>query len=129
MRSIVAVIVGSGVWGVLWVASNAALASRIQETGGRISSLPALTLLLILSFILSVVAGYVTAWLAKKEEIRHGVLLGLLQLAIGIFFTVQYYDLTPFWYNVLFLALLIPGNVLGAGIRAGYTGNQTKRQS
>lgn len=128
MRSIVAVIVGSAVWGLLWVASNAALASRIQEPGGRITSLPALTLL-ILSFILSVVSGYVTAWLARKDEIRHGVLLGLLQLAIGIVFTVRHYDLTPFWYNVLFLALLIPGNVLGAGMRAGYIGKQTKPHS
>lgn len=127
MRSIVAVIVGSGVWGLLWVASHAAFASRMQEPGGRITSLPALTLLLILSFILSVVSGYVTAWLAGKDEIRHGVLLGFLQLAIGIFFTVRHYDLTPFWYNVLFLVLLIPGNVLGAGIRAGYVNTETKR--
>jgi len=43
--------------------------------------------------------------------------LGVLQLAIGISFEVSYWAMLPVWYHLVFLALLLPGNVLGGAVR------------
>ena len=43
--------------------------------------------------------------------------LGILQLVLGLAVTVGAYASAPLWYHLVFLALLIPGNVIGARLR------------
>jgi hypothetical protein len=115
IRSILAVIAGSALWTVLWLGSNAMLAAIFpaRMKAGRIDSVPVLLLILGLSLIFSILAGYVTALLARRKEMTHTLILGVLQLAMGIAAQLANFDLLPLWYHLSFLLLLIPGNLFG----------------
>lgn len=120
LRSILAVIAGSIVWTVLWLGTNAVFMQLFPQwygEGGRIESAPVLLFVIIRSLLFSIVAGYVTALIAQRSELKHAFALGVLQLAMGILATVQFFDLLPLWYHIAFLVLLIPGNLLGGYLR------------
>jgi hypothetical protein len=115
LRSILAVIAGSALWTVLWIGSNAILAAVLppRASPNKIESVPVLLLILVLSVIFSILAGYVTAQLARRKEMAHTLVLGVLQLAMGIAAQLANFDALPLWYHIGFLLLLIPGNLLG----------------
>jgi hypothetical protein len=116
LRSILAVVAGNILWTVLWLGLNAVLASLYPQSfdgKSRIESVPLLLFILLCSVVLSVIAGYLTALIARRSEMAHAFALGLLQLALGIFFQTQSWNLLPVWYHLTFLALLIPANLLG----------------
>lgn len=120
LRSIASIVAGAVVWAVLWVGSSAGLATalpHIIQPGVRLENVSVLVLYIVLSVIFSIGAGYVTAMVAKRKEIAHTLALGLLQLALGIYFELSYWELLPVWYHLVFLVLLIPGNVSGGYIR------------
>jgi len=77
--------------------------------------------LLVYSIIISIVAGYVTALIAKRKVIAHTIALGILQIAVGIFFQSKSWSLLPIWYHLSFLTLLLPCNVLGGFLRQKQT--------
>jgi hypothetical protein len=123
IRSVFSVVAGSLCWGVLWVTMNGILQTIIPDIArgdGRVDNVAVLGLFLVVSIILSIIAGYLTAWLIGKKEFSHTVALGILQLAVGILVQIQYLDLMPIWYHVLFLLFLIPGNVYGGQLRLRY---------
>jgi peptidoglycan/LPS O-acetylase OafA/YrhL len=119
-RSIFAVAGGFILWSVLWVSYNLALqkldALPSDETQ-RISSVGALLALLIGSFALSLLAGYVAATIKAAATLPIAA-LGALLLAVGIFFQSQYWHLMPLWYHLAFLASLVPMCFVGARLRA-----------
>ena len=115
-RSIAAVLAGMVLWSVLWIGSNAGLGSAFPEImieGQPLFHVPLLLTLIALSVVYSVAAGYVTGMTAARNAVKHAWALGVAQLALGIFFEVSYWNLLPVWYHLVFLALLIPGNVFG----------------
>ncbi len=117
IRSILSVLAGFALWTVLSLASNAALAAAVPgafREDGSTDSVGMLLLLLVLSVVFSVIAGYVTALLAHEKTTQHTLALGLALLAVGIFVQIQYWDVMPVWYHLSFLALLVPGVLLGA---------------
>jgi hypothetical protein len=118
-RSILAVLAGIIIWAVLWVGSNAFLAALFpaQYKEEKKEYVPLLLLLIILSLIFSVIAGYLTARLAQRKEMTHTLVLGIIQLALGLVAEIANFDALPLWYHITFLALLIPGNVFGAMLR------------
>lgn len=115
VRSILAVIAGSALWTALWIGSNALLAALFpaQYQAEKKDYPPMLLSLIVLSLIFSILAGYVTAQLAKRKEMAHVLGLGVLQLAMGIAAQLANFDALPLWYHISFLLLLIPGNLLG----------------
>jgi hypothetical protein len=115
LRSILAVIAGNVAWAVLWVGSNALLAALFpaQYQAEKKDYPPMLLSLIVLSLVFSILAGYVTAQLAKRKEMAHVVWLGVLQLAMGIAAQAANFDALPLWYHISFLLLLIPGNLFG----------------
>ena len=120
IRSLLAVLTGTTVWGLLWTTGNDVLVRIIPEAvrgDGRVEYVPALIILLVLSVVLSVLAGGLTAWIARKRETKHTLALGIVQFAIGMAVQIQYIDLMPLWYYAFFLLLLIPGNVAGGILR------------
>lgn len=120
LRSILAAIAGSFAWAALWLGTNSLLAGSFPEIWGpgvRIDDPLVLLLIIAYSLVFSVLAGWVTAWVARRSEVKHAVALGVLQVALGSAVTEAAYATAPLWYHLAFLALLLPGNVLGVRLR------------
>ena len=125
LRSVLSVVTGTVVWTVLWLAFHAVMGKIYpHEYDGktRIENISLLLITLVYSVVLSIIAGYITAYLAKHKEMQHAFALGLLQLALGIFFQSQSWTLFPLWYHLGFLALLIPANLFGGRLRLQQNG-------
>ena len=123
-RNILSVLAGFVVWTVLWLASNAAIAAAVPSAFGEDGSTDnaaILVLFLVLSVVFSIVAGYLCARLARTKPMRLAWSLGVLLLAVGIFVQLQFWDLMPLWYHLIFLALLVPGTLLGAKMHLNRT--------
>ena len=120
LKQLLAAFAGFVLWSVGWLSFNVALqklALLPSDQTQRIQDVRALLALLLGSFTLSLVAGYVTAVISRTASNLPVVLLGLLLLAVGIFFQTQFWRVMPLWYHLSFLALLIPFCFLGAWLR------------
>jgi|SRR5688572_28531657 len=119
-RTILAVVAGAVVWALLWVggtqAAQAALPS-VLAVGQPVTDAGALAALIVYSVLLSILAGYVTAAVATKEPMRAVWALAILQLALGIGFEASAWSLTPLWYHLVFLVLIVPATVYGGRLR------------
>ncbi len=82
-----------------------------------------MTLLALLagSWILSLLAGFTAASIARSSPVSVGIGLGLLLFAVGLFFQIQLWRLMPFWYHLLFLVFLAPICFAGAWLRNAMT--------
>ena len=121
-RSILSVLAGFAVWTVLWLASNAAIAAAVPSAFGEDGSTDSagiLVLFLAFSVVFSIVGGYVCVTLAREKPRQLALILGVVLLAVGIFVQIQFWDVMPLWYHLLFLVLLIPGVLIGAAMRRG----------
>ncbi len=120
LRSILAVIAGSVVWMITALGMDSilmALAPSLFDANGRVESVPALLFMAFYSVLFSILGGYVTALLARRRELLHAFILGLLQLAMGIAATIKFWDTAPLWFHLLILVLLVPANVFGGQLR------------
>ncbi|HEY0078758.1 MAG TPA: hypothetical protein VGB73_08945 [Pyrinomonadaceae bacterium] len=121
LRSILAVIAGSVVWMVTALGTDAILMSlwpQAYSAGGRVESVPLLLFTMFYAVLFGVLAGYVTAVIARRAEVKHALALGILQLLMGIVATINFWDTAPAWYHLIFLALVTPSNLLGGWLRA-----------
>ena len=120
-RAVLAVIAGAVVWAVLWVggtmAAGAAFPS-VLPAGQPVTDSAALLGLIVYSVALSMLAGYVTAAIASTRPMPAVRALAVLQLVLGIGFEVSAWSLTPVWYHVVFLLLIVPATVYGGRLRA-----------
>jgi uncharacterized membrane protein (DUF485 family) len=130
VRVILGVIAGFITWSVLWVSSDAVF-SAISTDWGKTSadfraavenktpfalSSAVLLTLLVKSFIISIISGFVAALIAR-ENFKSTVILGILLLLFGIFIQSVYWNYMPLWYHIPFLLMLIPMTILGGKIR------------
>jgi hypothetical protein len=126
VRIILGVIAGFLVWSILWVGSDA-IFSVISPDWGKTSTefreavaknapytlgSTVLIALLIKSFFVSLISGFITAWIAK-ENTKSTFVLGILLLLFGLFVQLAHWNYMPLWYHVPFLVLLIPMTILG----------------
>ena len=126
LRLGMAVLAGAVLWAVLWVggaAVAAALWPEILAPGQPVSHTGALLGYIAYSVIVSVVSGYVTARIAHANMRAVYVLAGL-QLVLGIAIETAGWALTPAWYHITFLALLVPAIVWGGRTGANATSVQ-----
>lgn len=131
LRTILAVIVGFILWSFLWTGSDAIFSAISTDWGKTSSEFQAavrnttpytlsatiLLVLLIKSFIISIISGFFTALIAR-ENLKSTCILGVLLLLFGIFIQSVYWNYMPLWYHVLFLLLLIPMTILGGKLKA-----------
>ncbi|MEM7344002.1 MAG: hypothetical protein AAF485_07150 [Chloroflexota bacterium] len=121
LRIILSVLAGFFLWTILWLTSNAALAALMPNSfreDGSTSNVGLLITILILSIIFSIVAGYVAAKIAQTGKWTAAWALGILQLVVGVFVQLQFWNVLPLWYHLIFLALLLPGILLGAKLKS-----------
>jgi hypothetical protein len=121
MKQTLGVVAGFVLWSVLWLCYNQLLLKLgiLPSTLAQPFSTPTpLLLLLAGSIVFSLVSGYVTARIGGLPSTMPALVLGILLLAIGIFFQLKRWNLIPVWYNVIFLVLLIPMTLAGARMRS-----------
>ena len=130
IRMILAVIAGFIAWSILWVGSDAVF-SLVSADWAKTStdfreavaaqkpfalSSTVLIALLIKSFIVSIISGFITALIAK-ENTKSTFVLGVLLLLFGVFVQVGHWNYMPLWYHIPFLILLIPMTILGGKLK------------
>lgn len=117
------VVAGAVVWAGLWVVGTLAAQSAMPDlltAGERLEDVGPLLGYIGYSVVLSVLAGFLAALVAGRGVAMKAVwILAFLQLALGIFFETSAWNLTPVWYHLVFLALIVPATVLGGRLKAG----------
>jgi hypothetical protein len=121
-RATGAVVSGALVWAILWNVGTMG-AQRVFPDVIRLDQpldhVPALLGYIVYSVALSLLAGYVTAAVRGGAAMRAVWVLAWIQLALGLVFEVSFWDMTPAWYHVVFLALIVPATVWGGKLRTG----------
>ncbi len=131
VRMILAVVAGFIAWSILWVGTDMMLTALSPDWYGEhqtglaaamTNTVPfavdstILMIGIIRSIIISLLAGFLTAYIAG-ENIRPTLLLGLLLLIVGILVQAMQWNYIPLWYHVIFLVLLVPMTVFGGMLR------------
>lgn len=119
-RVILAVLAGAALWAVLWNLGTLGAQAALPELQPKqpITHTGVLITYVGYSVALSVLAGLVTAWAAGVAPVPAVWTLAILQLGLGLFFEISFWGLTPVWYHLLFLALIVPATVYGGTLRA-----------
>jgi hypothetical protein len=115
----IALAVGAGavLWAALWVGGAMLLAAvwpAHVAADRSVNDPTALLAYIAYSVVLSIVAGYMTAKVAAAPAASRAVaILAALQLFLGIMIEVSAWSLTPAWYHITFLLLLVPATLYG----------------
>jgi hypothetical protein len=121
LKRILAIASGFVLWSVLWICYNVLL-QKLAVTSGDMTTpmtaAPPLLALLLGSFVISGLSGYLTARIDGTRSSAPIITLGVLLLVVGIYFQSQYWHVMPLWYHLIFLALLIPMCFVGARLAA-----------
>jgi hypothetical protein len=124
-RAIGGVVGAFVLWTVLWLGFTAAAQAAFPEVVDPEQPLMhtgALLAYIAYSVVISVAAGYVCALIRGAGAMTTVWVFALIQLAVGIGFEVSYWTMTPVWYHLVFLALLVPATVAGGRLREGKAG-------
>lgn len=120
LRSIIAIVCGSMVIAALSLSADAVLMGVSPESfsaSGRSENSSLLMLTLVYSAIFSVLGGYVAAWVAKRQELKHALALGLWQLVLSTLSAIQFSETAPLWWHAIFLLLIVPAIWCGGYLR------------
>jgi len=121
-RVVIAVAVGFVVWSALWITAGRTVVSLLPEhfeaETHATSSAPVLLLLIFVSVVVSLVAGWTAAHLARGRATRAARILAGLLLLVGLVVEIGGWGMTPVWYHIAFLALLAPATIAGARLRS-----------
>jgi hypothetical protein len=116
------VVLGFVLWSILWVVYRAVL-TAVSPTSfnpdGSAASAGVLVFFLIWSVLISIASGWITSKVAAARARTAAWALGIVLLLVGIAVQGAYWDLMPLWYHVCFLALLIPGVLVGHRLQGG----------
>jgi uncharacterized membrane protein YeaQ/YmgE (transglycosylase-associated protein family) len=130
-RIILGVIVGFIAWSIIWVGGDETFGSLLPDWYGTQklafekaafnktpfdASSSFLLFKLIHSIVTSVISGYLAAFISKENN-RTTLILGILLLAVGIYFESTYWSQLPIWYHLVFLILLIPMTIAGGKLK------------
>jgi hypothetical protein len=116
-KSIAAVIVGFIVWSVLHFGNmtivQSVWADAIGEDGSCFETVP-LAVMLCITIVQSIAAGFVCRLIAKKGKAPLGLAITLF--AVGAAIEGLGWGLAPAWYHIVFLVMLVPMTLFGAAL-------------
>ena len=121
-RAIGGVVAAFVLWTVLWLGFGAAAQAALPgiiDPEQPITHTGVLLGYVTYSVIISIVAGFVCAAIRKESPLKTVWVFAVVLLATGIVIEVSYWELTPVWYHLVFLALLLPATVWGGMLKAG----------
>jgi hypothetical protein len=126
LRSVLAVLVGYLVSALLVLVGFSVLGriapSAISAAGLAATPRPGVVLgILLMDVVIAVVAGYVTAVIARRAAIGHAFVLGALMLVLGIVTSWVSPEREPVWYAIWMPVLVLPAAVVGGMIRSRQT--------
>lgn len=124
LRITLAVVTGVVLWGIVWNLFTLAGTMLIPDElapNMPITHVGILIAYLVISIPVSILAGFAGAKVAAEHAGTAIKILAGVQLAIGIFVEVTYWDLMPAWYHIIFLAIVVPATLKG-GQMAGTKG-------
>jgi uncharacterized membrane protein YeaQ/YmgE (transglycosylase-associated protein family) len=130
IRIILGIIVGFVAWSILWVGSDQVLIAMLSWYGEHQHNFqnalinhepfePNSTILamnIVRSIIISLIAGYVAALVAKENR-RSTLILGILLFLFGLMVEMIAWRYLPLWYHFIFLFLLIPVTMAGGKLK------------
>lgn len=126
LRSTGAVFAGLLATVLLSVATDAALQAigLLPREGSRMTAaLFALALAYRIAY--GAIGGYVAAWLAPRQPLLHGLVLGCIGLVLSLLGLVATWgkeaEYGPMWYPLLLVLIAVPSTWLGARLRAAPT--------
>ena len=67
--------------------------------------------------IYAVAGGYVTAWLAPKNPMRHVIILGCIGIVLGSIGVVVAWNLSAHWYPLALVITALPCTWLGGKLK------------
>jgi hypothetical protein len=115
-RGIAAVVTAAVLWTVLWLGFTSLARTLFPGTIDPLQPLThsgALLSYLAWSVLINALCGYVCAWIRRDDPMKTVWVFAFIQLALGIGFEASYWHMTPVWYHLVFLALLVPTTVIG----------------
>lgn len=116
IRTILAILAGYTAWTALWLTGNNVLfpeATRVVGEGQAYTSAGPLAGVIVLSIVCSLVAGLLTARIARQRAAGAVVIMAALLLLTGIGVQFGVWALMPVWYHLVFLLLLVPMSLVG----------------
>lgn len=130
VRIILSVIAGFFSWAIAWVGSEKILSAiwpafgvhqaafqAAIENGGSFTADPTILLIhIVLGSIVSVMSGFLAAFIAGGNQ-RAPLVLGFLLLALGVLKAVMSWPYVPIWYHVIFTAILLPMAIVGGKLK------------
>ena len=81
-------------------------------------NLPATLFQLAYTLLCIAAGGYVTAWLARRSQVRHAVIMGIVELALTVWAMFAFPGEAPLRNWILSMLLIVPAAWCGAMIRA-----------
>jgi len=114
-RSILAVILG-----YLVVAIATMVTFAIAFPNPDSAQLPSISLMLFLlgaGVLYTIIGGYVTAFIARKAEIKHTLALGSLMVILGIISMIATFGKEPLWFQLVLIITPIPSALAGGYLR------------
>lgn len=132
IRSIVGAIVGFFAWSIVWVGSEkifsaiwpawygahqVAFEAAIANNGQFTPDKRILLMNIVRGAIVSMLAGYLAAVIARENK-RSPLILGILLVAFDLLIVVLSWRLVPVWYGVIFTLMLLPMTILGGRLKA-----------
>ena len=129
-RSIAAILSAPVIYGVICVPSVGFLMSSspelLNEQGGTFDVTLTLTAELI-QFVVLVACGYFSALIAGREELKHGLAVTVVMLAIAIGVQTSFWNSMLVWHHFVFFACVLVGTQLGTRLRLRQKGTTVSR--
>ena len=120
IKSIIAVVVGFFTVVILSIATDALLEAAgvfppQSQPGLYVTWM--LALALTYRIVYTIAGGYVTAWLAPQNQMKHVTILGIIGIVGGAVGVVFGWNLSPHWYCIAILVTAFPCTWLGGKLK------------
>ncbi len=130
LRSMAAVLLAPVIYGVICVPSVGALMSAypelLNETGGTYDV--TLTLMAeLIQLLVLITCGYFSALAAGREELKHGLAVTVVMLAIAISVQLSFWSSMLVWHHFVFFVCVVVGIQLGTRLRLRQKGTTASR--